>query len=303
MKGTMKSVQPRANVAINKKGRAFRGARVLFLVGFAAVSCRESNPAGIAPNTRMAPEQGRLADISSADEAGWDTYSAVVTLRNEGGEGFEQIGANERKYRMTRTLSPDSSWHTTLIVLSDMAKTPTSSSRKVRETYRIELDGTDAHSFNQQGEELTRDIPNYDAAARDVRARYPGRFPDLSEPRSAQKTNARVIKSGPAGADQLVAGQGAGVRARIRLAALFSQRPTNKGELLHYSRTMAGTKLDVTVDSLTGAPLELTETRARNGAKVLRETRTELPGHGTAPSKVFIMRYDSVTVSLTGSAK
>jgi hypothetical protein len=91
---------------------------------------------------------------------------------------------------------------------------------------------------------------------------------------------------------------------------MFSLPPERRGPTLRYSQTQGDVVWEVTVDSLTGVPLEVRGSRAgamairvthtydllQGGVRVLRETRIERSASAPGGVRVFVARYDSVSV-------
>jgi hypothetical protein len=182
---------------------------------------------------------------------------------------------------------------------------------------RIEITNSEMKSFNARGEQLTRPIPDvrkgtdFEERAQRARASHPGQFPELPAMAPAVGTTKRSPQpGGGAGLDMLIAGPQAGQRARFRLARMFSLPPERRGPILRYSQTQGDLVWEVTVDSLTGVPLEVKGTRAgtmalrvthtydllQGGIRVLRETRVERSPSAPGGFSVFVARYDSVSV-------
>lgn len=262
----------------------------------------------------------RSIGIDDAANASWSTYSAVVTLQSGDPGLFGSIGARDAKFRMTRSLRSDGSWAMTIRPIAD--STPRGLGEGTIGFSRIELTDSEVLTYDKLGQRITRLTPDirkgtdFAYRARIARAKRPGMFPDVPSAPPAQTSRGVRSPSGSAGLDMLIAGPKAGARARLRLARAFADAPERVGPALRFTRAEGDHTLEVTVDSLTGVPLELKEVRGsevalrvthsydllQNGIRVLRETRVERAASGDRVARTFVTRYDSVTVGQTSEA-
>jgi hypothetical protein len=308
--------------AVNAKGvpgearSRRRSTSMMIIATIGAIACRDLQPEVSTAPGPQAPSRSVGAVAVSSGEGSWNSYSAVVTIQQGEASFFGNIGARDMRYRMTRSMRPDGRWAMTIRPLPD-AVTDRGQGASTPAFSRIEFSDVGMRVFDASGRQLTRPIPDvrkgtdFQDRARRVRARRPGAFPELpSPPAPGAPTSGASAPSGTAGLDMLVAGPAAGRKARARLARLFVDPPEQRGETLRYARALDGRTLEVTVDSLTGVPVEVRELRAgavelrvvhtydvlEGDIRVLRQTRVERSATAPGGARVFLTRYDSVTV-------
>jgi hypothetical protein len=283
----------------------------------ATTACRDAQTELSTAPAPHAAARNLSVNSDSPPEGTWNTYSAVVTLARADSSLFGNLGARDVRFRVTRTRRQDGTWATSVLPVSDAGTINGTPGQSALGFSRIEITNSAMKSFNASGEQLTRPIPDvrkgtdFEERARRARARHPGQFPELPAMASPVGTNTSSPQpSGSAGLDMLIAGPEAGKRARFRLARVFSLPPERRGPALRYSQTQGDLTWEVTVDSLTGVPLEAKGTRSgamalrvthtydllQDGVRVLRETRVERSAAAPGGFRVFVARYDSVSV-------
>lgn len=179
---------------------------------------------------------------------------------------------------------------------------------------RIEVGPDGIRTFKRSGVELVA------PAGQPLKLLFASKGPSAtSAPASPGSTPARHGGKalGKEWVDAVIAGQDAGARARLRNARVFRGEPAREGALFHYTRQDKDGTLDVTVDSLTGVPMEVTKRgpggsgfhaqhtyeRLANGVLLLRQTRVESTPPGARSPSVLTTRYDSVTFTRGGTVK
>lgn len=288
--------------------RTGRAGAILALACLLSVSCREAER-GLAERM-IAPEPAtqRSVGVASADSA-WDTYSARITLRSEGGS-FRDRGS-ETAFRVRRSRQPDGSWLTTMLPLA-----PDGDQRKVGQA-RIELGGDQLRRYDRSGTLIPPpDGSGFEAQVDPRHGRLKG---NPEPPPQLPSTRAKLPVSqgkGTGWTDAVFAGPSAGRRAKARMIALFGD-PDRTSNGHRYRRTQGDFSLEVLVDSLTGVPLELTHRRGAvtllhathaydvlpDGSKILRETRTEQPSPRQSSPMILVTRYDSVSFTRGGTVR
>ena len=309
----------RASVAERSRAGGRLSLRSVLVIGLGLIgtsACRDApNAVATAPVPR-APLRSQDVSVDTLRAESWNSYSAVVTIQRGETSRFGRIGARDMKLRIARSLRPDGSWGMIIRPVPDFAAGGAAAPASLGFS-RIELTDTAMRIFDALGRELTRptsDIrkgTDFTDRARRARARRPTMLPEIpGAPFAGSTVGMSRTPSGSAGLDMLVAGPQAGRRAKARLARAFIDPPEQRGEAFRYARSLDDRALELTVDSLTGVPLEVKELRGgelelrvvhtydliQGGIKVLRETRVERSASAPGGYGVFVTRYDSVSV-------
>jgi hypothetical protein len=273
-------------------------------VVFVAMGCRDTGPSSAGQSLAPSDAPSRAKGLLAADPD-WDTYSAVVTIHEEGAQ-FTGARIGDASFRVTRVLQADGTWRMTLAPRGPGA------------SGRIEVGNDGIHSYDAAGKEIVRRGPDLAKLAGAAGAARPGQASLHLPPQSAGRGALPDRAKGGARdwADAFLAEPAAGPRTKARLAGMFGA-PDRVDAGLRYRRTSAEKTLELLVDSLTGAPLEVKEFRGgvlavhathgyerlANGSVLLRETRVERPSPTGAPAAVTITRFDSVTFGRGGPVR
>jgi hypothetical protein len=273
-------------------------------VALAVGACHDTSPASATRSLAPSEAPARAAGLAAGD-ADWDTYSAVVTIHQEGVQ-FKSPTTDDASFRVTRVLQADSSWHTTVAPRGRGA------------AGRIEIDDSGIRSYDGAGKEIVRDGPDVASLAAAARAKHPGQPPFPLPARGNGGGAAADHRGGGARdwADAFLAAPAAGARARGRYAVMFGA-PERVGAQDRYTRREGGRTLELLVDSLTGVAMDVKQAqdgvlafhvtnaydRLPNGSALLRETRVEHPSPTGAGAAITITRYDSVTFGRGGSVR
>jgi hypothetical protein len=210
----------------------------------AATACRDAQTELSTAPAPHGAARSLSANSGTMAESGWNTYSAVVTLARADSSLFGNLGSRDVRFHVTRTRRTDGTWATSVSPVSDTATITGAPRESTLGFARIEITNSEMKAFNARGEQLARPIPDFrkgtdfEERARRARASHPGQFPDLpAVPSASGGTSGSPQSGGGAGLDMLIAGPEAGMRARFRLARMFSLPPERRGPTLRYSQT------------------------------------------------------------------
>jgi hypothetical protein len=270
-------------------------------VVFVATGCHDTGPSSAAQSLAPSDAPSRAKGLLAADPD-WNTFSAVVTIHEEGAQ-FTGGRIDDASFRVTRVLQTDSTWLMTVAPRGSGA------------SGRIEIGKDGIRSYDAAGKEMVHrgpDLAKLAAAARaggpvQASLHLPAQSPGSGAPPGRARGGARDW------ADAFLAEPATGPRAQARLVAMFGA-PDRVDARLRYRRASAGKMLELLVDSLTGAPLEVKEFRGgvlavhaiheyerlANGSALLREIRVERPSPNGTPAAITITRFDSVTFGRGG---
>jgi hypothetical protein len=207
----------------------------------------------------------------SAAPPSWDTYRAVVTVAEEG----RQFGPANRtlnmKFRITRVRQQDSTWNTTIEPLANQgvnaARAGQQDSTERGAVSRIEItDGRRVQMYNKAG--VAQSMP-------DRPVQPPLMFGDsVSIPKlspvklPSRNPNPRSPTASTDWSDGVYADAAAGRRALARYGQQFATKAMRDGGRLRYSRSENGRHIELEVDSLTGAILEVLDVNSSSGDSV-----------------------------------
>ena len=255
------------------------------------------------------PMLARASDVSAVGPD-WNYFSAVMSVHSEHVRGGRTV-ARDLVINITRTYQRDSAWHTVMEpMLNQLNAGPRNEPRAW--VARIEMGPNGSRIFDGFGHEVIDNGFRAKAPSEALLAALP------EAPRLPAITNAAPaalpvpgVESRYAWADRMLADRASGSRARERYAKLFRGSGTQDARGLRYSRERGETQIDLVADSITGVPIEISETRAgtqlyhvmnsyerqADGRTILRETRIERPDAMGGGSVMMRTRFDNIKIS------